>query len=48
MNIDQRALRARFIVEPLMIDLTSVPRLQNPEQAKDGLHDDDGRRDGHN
>jgi hypothetical protein len=46
MNIDQRALRARFIVEPLMIDLCSCD--PEPEQADDGLHDDDGCRDGRN
>jgi hypothetical protein len=29
---DQRALRARFVVEPLMIDLTSVPATQSPSR----------------
>jgi hypothetical protein len=33
MNIDQVAPRACFIVEPLMIDLTSVPATQNPSRS---------------
>src|SRR5688572_26034668 len=31
MNMDQRAPRAYFMLEPLTIDLTSVPATQNPK-----------------
>ena len=48
MNMDQRAASARFMVEPLMIDLTAVPCNPEPDQANDGLHDDDRCRDGRN
>ena len=34
MNIDQMAPRACLIVEPLMIDLTSVPATQNPSSPR--------------
>src|SRR5215211_3684327 len=32
MNMDQRAPRAYFMLEPLTIDLTSVPATQNPKR----------------
>src|SRR5687768_10766609 len=34
MNMDQMAARACFMVEPLMIDLTSVPATQNPSRPR--------------
>ena len=34
MSMDQIALSACLIVEPLMIDLTSVPATQNPSSPK--------------
>jgi hypothetical protein len=46
--MDQMALRACFIVEPLMIELDLGSGDPEPEQAKDGLHGDDGCGDGRN
>src|SRR5512133_2866150 len=34
MRMDQRALRARFMPAPLMIDLTSVPATQDPKRPR--------------
>jgi hypothetical protein len=34
MNMDQMAAKACFMVEPLMIDLTSVPATQNPSRPR--------------